>query len=88
MWHSFTKNVSTGGAYFETTLDDIHNGDHLTLAIGVDPHDQRFPPDGKITTVGEVIRIEPIRETNTADTHAVPRFGIGVKFLKKLKLSF
>ena len=87
IWHTVTQNVSTGGAYFETTLDDINVGNRLSLAIGVDPQDQRFPPDGKIISVGEVVRVNNIDDQSLSEEPALVRYGIGVKFRKALKLS-
>ena len=87
VWRTVTNNVSTGGVYFETTLDDINVGDRLSLAIGVDPQDHRFPPEGKITTVGEVVRINSIEEGVLGNNAPIPRYGVGVKFKQPLKLS-
>ncbi|MCK4629250.1 MAG: PilZ domain-containing protein [Sedimentisphaerales bacterium] len=87
VWHTVTQNVSTGGTYFETTLDDINVGDRLSLAIGVDPQDHRFPPEGKITSVGEVVHVNSIDIQSSGENPALARYGIGVKFSQTLKLS-
>ena len=87
VWHTVTQNVSTGGAYFETTLDNINVGDRLSLAIGVDPHDHRFPPEGKITSVGEVVRVNSVNIQSSDEKPTMAKYGIGVKFKQTLKLS-
>ena len=87
IWRTVTKNVSTGGAYFETTLDDIDMGKRLSLALGVDPQDHRFPPGGKITSVGEVVRVKTIDGKSSGEGPAVTRYGIGLKFVQPLKIS-
>ncbi|MCK5269493.1 MAG: PilZ domain-containing protein [Sedimentisphaerales bacterium] len=87
LWHAVTQNVSTGGTYFETTLDNINTGDRLSLALGVDPQDQRFPPEGKITSVGEVVRVKTLDGQPSGEEPAVTRYGIGLKFVQPLKMS-
>ncbi|MCK5271982.1 MAG: PilZ domain-containing protein [Sedimentisphaerales bacterium] len=87
LWHTVTQNVSTGGAYFETTLDNINMGDRLSLALGVNPQDQRFPPEGKITSVGEVVRVKTIDGKSSGEGPAVTRYGVGLKFVQPLKIS-
>ena len=87
LWRTVTQNVSTGGAYFETTLDNINMGERLSLALGVDPQDHRFPPGGKITSVGEVVRVETLDGQPPGEGSAVTRYGIGLKFVQPLKIS-
>ena len=87
-WRTITINVSTGGVYFETTIDDFGIGDQLALSIGVDPRDQRFPPEGKISTIAEVVRISPVEDLPGSDDALILRYGIGAKFRQPLKLSF
>ena len=86
-WRSVTQNVSTGGVYFETTIDDIKVGEELSLSFDVGSRDPRFPPNGRINTVAKVVRIEKIKDFFQADTPLI-RYGIGAKFSKNLKLAF
>ena len=88
LWHTVTTNVSTGGLYFETTVDDINVGDMLSLEIGVDPFDQRFPPNGRITTIAEVVRVVPTEEESLGIIPALTRYGIAAKYSRALKLAF
>ena len=85
--HTVTLNVSTGGAYFETALDDMNIGDRLSLSFGVGSQDNLFSPDGKITTLGQVVRIQPREDEFTEDQVFLTRYGVGIKFLRPLKLS-
>ena len=87
LWRTVTQNVSTGGAYFETTLDNLNMGDRLSLALGVDPQDRRFPPEGKITSVGKVVRVKALDGQLPGEGPAVARYGIGLKFVQPLKIS-
>ncbi|TFG44918.1 MAG: PilZ domain-containing protein, partial [Dehalococcoidia bacterium] len=82
-----TINVSTGGAYFETNRSDIEIEDHLALSFEVDPHDLRFPPNCTITTVAQVVRLEPLENQSVLNDMPLTRYGLAVKFRQPLKLS-
>ncbi len=84
-WRTSSTNVSTSGVYFETSLDNIKVGDRLTLAFGVKPNDPRFPPNGTINTVANVVRVEKIQEIKEAAD--IQRYGVGAQFIQPLKLS-
>lgn len=84
---STTINVSTGGVYFETNRSDIEVGDRLALSFEIDPHDQRFPPNGAITTVAEVVRLEPLENQSVLNDMPLMRYGLAVNFRQPLKLS-
>lgn len=83
-----TLNVSTGGVYFMTTADDMRAGDMLDLEFGVPTDDDRFPPDGKIATVGRVVRTERISARAGDREPSFARFGVAAQFEQGLKLAF
>ena len=88
MSHTNTVNVSTGGVYFMTTADDMRAGDMLDLEFGVPTDDDRFPPDGKIATVGRVVRTERISARAGDREPSFARFGVAAQFEQGLKLAF
>ena len=83
-----TVNVSTGGAYFETTDEDIKVGDELALELEIPSGDARFPLQGKIVTVGQVVRRTVIEDEPNQDGLTFVRFGLGARFQKSLDLKF
>ena len=88
-WHAVTDNVSTGGAYFCTTLDDIRAGMQLAVTIDIDPTDLRFVENNQFATIAEVMRVEaPHEQGSCEDSQALPRYGLAVKFNQPLKLTF
>ena len=83
-----TINISTGGVYFETTADDIREGDDLDLKVGVPPGDGRFPQHSKIATVGRVIRSKMIEDKPNDKGVTYTRYGVAAQFQQGFKLSF
>ena len=88
VFRTITLNVSTGGAYFETAAEDIHVGDHLALELDIPSGDARFPLQGKILTVGQVVRCTPIEDQPNIDGLTFPRYGVAVRFQKGLNLQY
>ncbi len=86
---STTKNVSTGGLYFETTDDNINQGDVLTFELGIPQKDNRFPQNGTMSTTGEIVRKIEIQASEPNDEGVkFTRFGIAAQFQKNFKLEF
>lgn len=83
-----TGNVSTGGVYFETTVDDIFAGEELQIDLGVPPGDDRFPQHGKITTTAEVIRAAKTDKSSHPDAIPLPKYGIAARFRQGFRLTF
>ena len=80
-----TKNISTGGLYFETDDLDIQPGMMVALELTVPPGEGHFPYQGHITSVGQVVRVDPLR----AESRTAPRrVGVATRFREGLKLSF
>ncbi|MCP4707339.1 MAG: PilZ domain-containing protein, partial [Planctomycetes bacterium] len=71
-YNTTTINVSTGGAYFETTADDVAIGDKLALELEIPVNDGRFPPQGKIVAEGEVIRCVAIEDESNKEGLSFP----------------
>ena len=89
MSHTSTVNVSTGGVYFETAADDIRPGQELSLELAVPAGDERFPPGGKITTIGQVVRTAVLPDgAKKGSPKKFDRYGVGVQFQQGLRLTF
>lgn len=90
MSHTNTVNVSTGGVYFETAVDDIRPGQELNLELAVPAGDERFPPGGKITTIGQVVRTAVLHDgaKKQGSPRKFDRYGVGVQFQQGLRLTF
>jgi hypothetical protein len=86
--HAMTENVSTGGVYFETTVEEIQPGEHLALTLDVPAGDGRFPQLGQISTVSKVVRQTRIEGKKSDSSASFTRYGIAVQFQQPLKLSF
>lgn len=85
---SVTKNVSTGGVYFETTDDSLKAGDVLTFELGIPEGDNRFPKNGTISTTGKIIRLTSIAINGDQSSTPPARFGVAASFQKGFKLEF
>ncbi len=88
-----TGNISTGGLYFEVDLlDEVAVPEVrslLNIGLTVPPGDGHFPYEGRVTTIGEVVRCDPPRKPPLPDPDAPPpRMGVAVRFREPLKLAF
>ena len=88
VFRTVTINVSTGGVYFETAVDDLRVGDKLAIELGIPPDDARFPPQGKISTEGEVVRTTVIEDKSTKNGASFSRYGIGSQFKRDFIINF
>ena len=87
-FRTMTINVSTGGVYFETTSEDFRTGDQLALELAVPPGDGRFPQHSRISTLGQVVRIDEIKNRPDTHGHTFTRYGIAAQFQKGFRLIF
>ncbi len=83
-----TRNVSTGGLYFETAAEDLRVGDNLQMELGVPEGEERFPRHSKITTGGQVVRVDNLEGERSGEGLEYPRYGVGVQFRQGFKLTF
>ena len=81
-------NVSTGGIYFETAAEDLKIGDRLAFELAVPPEDGRFPPEGKITTKGKVVRTTVLKDLSNDEGLSFARYGVAAQFEESFKLTF
>jgi c-di-GMP-binding flagellar brake protein YcgR len=78
-----TRNISTGGLYFDTDDADIRPGMVIELELTIPPGEGYSPYQGQISGLGEVVRVD------VADSPAgARRVGVATRFREGLKLSF
>ncbi len=81
-----SKNISSGGVYFEVTADDIEDyslGKTTTIKIVTSVSTPGLPGKTvRLTGVGMIIRIDRV-DIN----HNGKKFGVALKFSEKLKLN-
>lgn len=87
-----TRNISTGGVYFELDLlDEVavpRPRSLLSVGLTVPPGDGHSPYDGRLTGVAEVVRCDPLGAPPPAEAGAPTRLGVGARFREPLKLAF
>jgi hypothetical protein len=87
-YRTVTLNVSTGGLYFETEATDIQPGMLVRFELTVPPGDGHFPYQGRVTGLGEVVRVAPLPSKRDAAGLVRNWVGVGTRFKESLKLSF
>jgi hypothetical protein len=80
-----TRNISTGGMYFETDDLELKAGMTLDLELTVPPGEGYSPYQGHIMSVGEIIRVDDLGPAANATTR---RIGVATRFRDALRLSF
>ena len=85
-YHSVTRDVSTGGIYFETAMDDLRKGELLDIEMTIPPGEGHFPYQGRVSSVARVVRTE--KPSGSAGPTANRRMGVGAAFRESFKLSF
>ncbi len=84
--HSVTRDVSTGGIYFETAVDDLRKGELLDIKMTIPPGEGHFPYQGRVSSIARVVRTE--KDLTSAERTANSCMGVGVAFRESFKLSF
>ncbi len=89
---AMTRNISTGGVYFELDLTDGHAApaEHSTLDVDltVPPGDGHFPYEGRIRSTVEVLRCESLPRNGGSGASAPTRLGVAARFCEPLKYEF
>ncbi len=84
-----SKNISSGGVYFEVTADDIEDyslGKTTTIKILTSVSTPGLPGKTvRLTGVGMIIRIDKIDKIDT--NHNGKKFGVALKYSERLKLN-
>jgi hypothetical protein len=79
-----TRNLASGGLYFETDAEDMQSGSVWTLALTVPPGEGHFPYAGQVYAVGEVVRVDKAAGSPTEPR----RRGVAVCYREPLQLRF
>ena len=80
-----TRNISTGGLYFETDDVDLRPGMLIDMELTIPPGEGYSPYQGHITGVGEVVRVDSPDPVLNAGAR---RVGVATRFREGLRLSF
>ena len=85
-YHSVTRDVSTGGIYFETVLEDLRKGELLDIELTIPPGEGHFPYQGRVSSVAVVVRTEKLTSLGLQITN--PCIGVAAAFRQSFKLAF
>ncbi len=85
-YHSVSRDVSTGGIYFETAMDELRKGELLDIKMTIPPGEGHFPYQGRVSSIARVVRTQ--KPSASAQRTANLRMGVGVAFRESFKLSF
>ena len=83
---SVSRDVSTGGIYFQTGLDDLEAGEILDIEMTIPSGEGHFPYQGRVRSMATVVRTDKPQATDGANLG--PRMGVGAAFKENFKLSF
>ena len=85
-----TRNISTGGVYFEADLsNDLPPPEArslLSVEMTIPPGEGYFPYEGRVRGVAEVLRCELMGAPDTSPGSR--RVGVAARFREPLKLAF
>ena len=85
-YRSVARDVSTGGIYFETMLEDLRKGELLDIELTIPPGEGHFPYQGRVSSVAVVVRTEKL--ALLGPQIANPRIGVAAAFRENFKLAF
>ena len=85
-YRSVARDVSTGGIYFETMLEDLRKGELLDIELTIPPGEGHFPYQGRVSSVAAVVRTKKL--ASLASQVANPRIGVAAAFRESFKLAF
>ena len=77
-----TVNVSSGGLYFETTVEVFRRGDVLKVILEIPPTAGLLEFGGKLAGYANVLRAERIRDTDPP----CDNYGVAAQFCRSPKL--
>ncbi len=87
---SNTRNISTGGLYFEADIsDDLpppETRSLLSVELTIPPGEGYFPYEGRVRGVAEVLRCELL--DSSSGVQGSRRVGVAARFKEPLKLAF
>ena len=85
-YRSVARDVSTGGIYFETMLEDLRKGELLDIELTIPPGEGHFPYQGRVSSVAAVVRTEKLAPLGLQIAN--PHIGVAAVFRESLKLAF
>lgn len=92
VFRAVTSNISTGGLYFELDLPEgaeaLAARSQLNVDLTVPPGEGHFPYQGRLSSVAEVLRCEPLTNGHASTPGGPRRIGVAAQFCEALKLAF
>ena len=85
-YRSVARDVSTGGIYFETVLEDLRKGELIDIELTIPPGEGHFPYQGRVSSVAAVVRTEKLASSASQITNQ--RIGVAAAFRENFKLAF
>lgn len=82
---TITRNISTGGLYFELDRADFSPGDRLNIELTVPPAEGVSPYPGRASCTAEVVRCTPLAADSKTN---LDRVGIAARFLDRLRITY
>ena len=82
-YRSVARDVSTGGIYFETMLEDLRKGELLDIELTIPPGEGHFPYQGRVSSVAAVVRTEKLAPLGIQIAN--PRIGVAATFRESFK---
>jgi hypothetical protein len=83
-----TRNVGSGGVYFETNCDEFVPGSLWQFELTVPPGAGHFPYAGQVRGLGEIVRVDGLPDGDNAASAGRGRCGVAARFRQPLKLVF
>lgn len=91
-FRAVTRNISTGGIYFELELANgaapVSAGSVLDVELTVPPGEGYFPYEGHVKGMAQVVRCDDMPVANGEGKAARSRLGIAARFQEPLTLAF
>jgi hypothetical protein len=82
------RDISTSGISFDTDCSRIAVGTTLAVDLIVPPGDGYFPYAGRVSSRGEVVRVEPAPVADDATATTPVRFRVAARFKDAPTLNF
>ena len=86
LYRSVARDISTGGIYFETVLEDLRKGELIDIELTIPPGEGHFPYQGRVSSSAAVVRTKRLASSASQITN--PRIGVAGAFRESFKLAF
>lgn len=84
-WQAVSRNVSSGGIYFESNMTQLKIGQTVSVEMIIPPGPGYFPYESKMITRSEVVRLEALADEGRGDP-AQKKIGVAARFIAQLRV--